>query len=96
MRLTALLATLGTVAACARPNYAEQWPDRFSLSAGPQPGYAIKQIVEKQAPVTLVADDGSICRTSEERFAVSKEGSWIACIWNLPSLDSTEIAQAGT
>jgi hypothetical protein len=93
MRIITQLAALASLAACARPNYAERWPDRFKFSAGPQPGFAIKQVVEKQAPVTLVADDGSICRTSEERFADTREGRLIACVWNLPSLDSTEIAR---
>jgi hypothetical protein len=50
-------------------------------------------VIEKQAPITLVAYDGSICRTSRDRFATTKEGKWIACIWNLPSLDSTETAR---
>jgi hypothetical protein len=93
LRLLAPLLALGVLSACARPDYAESWPDRGLLSAGPQPGYAIKRVIEKQAPITLVAYDGSICRTSRDRFATTKEGKWIACIWNLPSLDSTETAR---
>jgi hypothetical protein len=75
---------------CARPDYAEQWPDRFLLSAGPQPGYAIKRVLERQPPATLVADDGSVCRTSPQRFNATKEGRWIDCIWDFPILDSTQ------
>ena len=84
---------LVAISGCARPDYAETQPDRFFLTAGPQPGYAIKRIVEKQPPITLVGDDGSVCRTSPKRFAGTREGRWIACLWNLPVLDSTQIAR---
>jgi hypothetical protein len=77
------------LAACARPDYAEQRPDWLLASAGPQPGYAIKRVIEKDPPVTLVADDGTLCRTSRERYKVTKEGAWIACLWNLPAPDTT-------
>lgn len=92
MRKLIVLAATCLVPGCARPDYANTWPDRFALSAGPQPGYAIKRVVERQGPITLFADDGSICRTSRERFAATKDGAWTACVWALPNLDSTEIA----
>lgn len=72
------------ISGCARPDYAESWPHRFTLSAGPQAGYAIKQIVERQPPATLVGDDGSVCRTSRYRYARTREGAWIACDWAFP------------
>jgi hypothetical protein len=77
---------------CARPDYAEHWPDRFILSAGAQPGFAIKRVIERQPPATLVGDDGSLCRTSRERFNRTREGRWISCAWSLPTLDSAPIA----
>jgi hypothetical protein len=89
------LVAVCLVASCARPNYAERWPDHFIVSAGPQPGYAIKRVIEKLSPTTLVGDDGSVCRTSEERFTDSSVGRWIGCAWTLPSLDSTDLAQVG-
>jgi hypothetical protein len=46
-KLIVLAATCLISAACARPDYAETWPGRFDLSAGAQPGYAIKRVVEK-------------------------------------------------
>jgi hypothetical protein len=94
MRNLIVLAAICLVSSCARPDQAHTWPDRLALSAGPQPGYAIKPVVEKQGPITLVADDGSVCRTSRGRFAATKVGRWIACIWALPSLDSTEMGRA--
>jgi hypothetical protein len=93
MRTLTFLIPAAIIAGCAPPNHAERWPDRFLLSGGPQPGYAIKQVIEKQSPTALVADDGSVCRTSSERFDSTKEGQWIDCIWNLPVLDSTEVVQ---
>ena len=92
MRKLVLLAATCLLPTCARPDYADTWPDRFGFSARAQPGYAIKRVVEKQGPVTLVGDDASVCRISRERFGTTKEGAWIACIWALPSLDSTEVA----
>jgi hypothetical protein len=92
VRAVTLLIALGPVAACARPDYAQRWADGSIVSAGPQPGYAIKQVVEKQGPITLVGDDGSVCRTSLRRFADTGVDAWIACNWGLPGLDSTEVA----
>lgn len=93
MRAVVTLTAACLVSSCARPDYAESWPDRFTVSAGPQPGYAIKRVIDKVQPVTLVGDDGSVCRTSVERFTGTDRGRWIACLWTLPSLDSTELAQ---
>jgi hypothetical protein len=75
--------------ACARPDYGESRPDWLLLSAGAQPGYAIKRVVEKVPPATLVGDDGSICPTSLERYETTREGSWTACAWTLRALDDT-------
>jgi len=85
MHIPILLITIFGAIGCARPDYADTWPDRLSLSAGPQPGYGIKQVVEKQAPETLIADDGSVCRVSPERFSRAREKRWISCHWNLPA-----------
>jgi hypothetical protein len=60
---------------------------------GPQPGFGIKQVIEKQHPITLLADDGSVCRTSRERLSRAKEMTLVACVWNLPALDSISMSQ---
>jgi hypothetical protein len=82
-----MLILIWLAAACARPDYSATWPDRFIISAGPQPGYAIKQVVEKLGSATLLGDDGSVCRTSRHRFATTDIGSWIDCTWTLPTID---------
>lgn len=92
MRKLIILAATCVVSGCARPDQGHTWLGGIAISAGPQPGYAIKRVIEKQNPLTLVGDDGSLCRTSRERFNRTKEGAWIACVWALPGLDSTEMA----
>jgi hypothetical protein len=61
--------------------------------AHPQVGFAIKQVVGKIEPQSLEADDGSVCRTSRDRFERTRTGKWIACSWSYPFLDSTAVAQ---
>ena len=95
MRNLVQLLAIGWLAACALPNHADRWPDRLGFSAGPQPGYAIKRVVEKQEPFTLVADDDSACRTSRERFTYTSVGDWIDCGWSIPAADSAQTARAG-
>lgn len=95
MRFALLLISINLISGCARLDYAERWPDHLTLAAGPQPGYAIKQVIDKQKPAALVADDGSVCWTTTERFGSTSVGAWIACNWALPSLDSTGLAQVG-
>ncbi len=81
MRFSLPLLLACAISSCARPDYAERWPTSFHLSAGPQPGYAIKRVIDKQEPTLLLADDGSVCRTSVERFSRTRTGKWIACDW---------------
>ena len=94
MRTAVSLLAFCLVSACARPDFAAFWPHRFdiSISAGPQPGYAIKRVIEKLGPITLLGDDGSVCRTSGERFAATQVDDWISCDWTLPSPGSIDVA----
>lgn len=87
MRTLIQLLAAGSLAACAVPNHADRLPDRFGLSAGPQPGYSIKRVVDKEAPSTLVADDESACRTSPARFDHTSVGEWVDCGWSIRDAD---------
>ena len=87
MRTFTPLLVACAICSCARPDYAERWPSSFLLSGGPQPGFAVKPVVDKQEPAILLADDGSECRTSVERFTRTKVGKWIACDWALQARD---------
>jgi hypothetical protein len=93
MRYLMILAVI-SVPACAPPNYSERWPHSLMISGGPQVGFAIKQVVNKESPQTLLADDGSVCRTSGDRFKRTRLGKWIACSWSYPTLDSNHVAIA--
>ena len=81
MRISLLVLGTIIVSACARPDYVESFQNRAQVSGGAQAGYAIKQVLEKRKPETLVAEGGSVCRTSVRRFAATHSGAWIACDW---------------
>jgi hypothetical protein len=94
VRLSVWYTTLALLGACARPAPVVVPPDHFFVPLYPALlGYGVKRVIDKQAPITLVAHDGSVCRTSRDRFARTRTGKWIACVWNFPSLDSTASAQ---
>ena len=86
-RIVALLATY-LIGSCARPDNVYRWPTSSVLSAGAQPEFAIKAVVDKQKPASLIAEDGSVCRTSVQRFTRTAVGKWIACSWQLPASDT--------
>jgi hypothetical protein len=52
-------------------------------SSGAQPGYAVKLVRWKEAPSTVVGDDGSVCRLTAERFTKVKADDWLACEWTI-------------
>lgn len=77
VKTLALGAALAGVAGCGRQR-AEPTPNP-SVSA--RTGWATKEIVGKRAPETLVANDGTICRVSPDRFANSRVGTSLRCNW---------------
>ena len=44
-------------------------------------GWYTKRVVTKQAPETLYAEDGTICRLSPERFRDTAVGALLYCNW---------------
>ena len=44
-------------------------------------GWAIKRVLTKQEPSTLLAQDGTICRVSADRFKDTQVGRDTACDW---------------
>ena len=93
MRVLVSLTVTCLIWSCAPPDYGELRPGVFLLTGGAQYGYAIKQVVEKEQPAVLIAEDGSICRTSVMRFRATDLGRWIDCNWT-PGLDLTPLAVA--
>ena len=41
-----------------------------------------KRVIGKEAPLDLVAEDGTRCETSRERFERTKIGSKVWCLWS--------------
>ena len=87
---TALLAVC--ISSCALPDYSYVWHTGFLVAAGPQPVFAVKPVVKKQKPAVLLAYDGSVCRTSVERFRGTAVGKWVACDWQLPDPEAQSVS----
>jgi hypothetical protein len=85
VRLTLLLLGLSLTGGCStRADQVFGAPGRLVTgSSGPQPGYTIKLVRAKEAPSDVVADDGSVCRLTAERFAGVEAGDWLSCEWNI-------------
>lgn len=85
MRIALLLAAVSLITGCAsRADQVFTAPGRLTTgSSGAQPGYAIKLVRAKQDSTEVVADDGSLCRLTPERFPQVEPGRWIACNWTI-------------
>ena len=44
-------------------------------------GWATKRVLTKQEPSTLLAQDGTICRVTADRFRDTQVGRDMACDW---------------
>ena len=44
-------------------------------------GWATKRVLTKQEPSTLIAQDGTICRVSSDRFKDTQVGRDTSCDW---------------
>jgi hypothetical protein len=75
-----LSLTLGLVAVllsgCAVPLYM-----RGQRSPDPTHVLARKLVVEKTAPLDLIAEDGTRCETTKRRFERTRIGSKVWCLW---------------
>ena len=56
-------------------------PTRGLRGGDAPPEFAEKLVVGKEPPNELIADDGSRCITSRERFDRTRVGSEIWCVW---------------
>jgi hypothetical protein len=75
----ALCAFATTAAACAG-RYVEPSPAGVMVKSA-RIGWYTKKVVTKQPPETLLAEDGTICRVSPDRFAATKSGAAVYCNW---------------
>ena len=81
VRATLLLLAAGvTSGACARPVQVAPRAGGVDVASG-QLGWATKRLATKEPPGTLVAEDGTICRVSAERYAATPPRSLVRCDW---------------
>ena len=64
-------------------------------SSGALPGYGIRLVQAKEAPTTVLGDDGSVCRLTSERFGKVAVGDWLSCEWTIEPEPTASIAQEG-
>jgi hypothetical protein len=51
------------------------------VGSGPSRGLARKRVATKQEPYTLVAEDGTSCQVSADRFGDVSVGNAELCMW---------------
>jgi hypothetical protein len=96
MRSPQLLIALLLVCGCA-PRADHVFSARGLLvgSLGALPGYGIKLVRAKEAPSTVLGDDGSVCRLTAERFDQLDVGDWLSCEWTIEPEPTASSAEAG-
>jgi hypothetical protein len=57
-------------------------PIRGLNGSGHRPALDRKLVVGKDPPVTLIAEDGTRCITSRDRFEQTRIGSEVWCVWS--------------
>jgi hypothetical protein len=79
-----LFVICGAVACSSSPARVSPTPTGgIRVEQGLQLGWAIKRVVTKQEPSTLIAQDGTVCRVSPDRFKDTKVGRDTTCEWQL-------------
>lgn len=51
------------------------------VGIGATRGWAIKEVVQKSPPRTLLARDGTICMVEESRYEETRIGAQVQCDW---------------
>ena len=73
------------LAACAqgRPRIETTPAGGIGVTAGRRLGWETKRVMTKQPPETLVAEDGTVCRVSPDRYKDTAAGARVECDWQL-------------
>lgn len=51
------------------------------IASSRETGWYRKKVVTKQEPETLLAEDGTICRVSPDRYKATRIGTVVYCNW---------------
>ena len=73
------LLTTAVLASCGGRGL-EPRPGGIVVTSG-RVGYYLKKVVGKQAPETLVAEDGTTCRVAANVFRSTVTGTSVRCNW---------------
>lgn len=74
-----VLVTFAATAGC-RPRHIEPRPGGVIVRSD-RTGWYLKKVVAKDPPETLLAEDGTICRVSPERYRATAVGTALRCNW---------------
>ena len=76
-------AALAAAAACASaaPRVVTGPGGAVGVTAGVRLGWATKRLATKEPPATLVAEDGTVCRVTPDRYAATEERALVSCDW---------------
>jgi hypothetical protein len=79
-----LLFLLTALVACASgPARVSPQSGGVRVERGMALGWGVKRVVTKTPPSTLVAEDGTVCRVSTDRYKDTKVGRSVSCDWQL-------------
>ena len=67
--------------ACGPGAQVSPTPHGVRVDERAQIGWATKRVLTKQEPSTLLAQDGTICRVTPDRFKSTEIGRDTACNW---------------
>ena len=76
-----ILFVIAAAIACAGPARVSPAPGGGVTVEHTRLGWATKRVLTKQEPSTLIAQDGTICRVSADRFKDTQVGRDTSCDW---------------
>ena len=84
LRYSLMVAMLATVAGCVyrgKQVGVTGTPGGAAVGVGPTRGWAIKEVVQKNPPHSLLARDATVCEVSDDRYRETRIGAQISCEW---------------
>lgn len=55
----------------------------IGVESGVRLGWYTKRVATRQPPSTLLAEDGTLCRVSPDRYAATEVGTMVQCDWQI-------------
>ena len=83
MRCTIFIVAAAAACSPAPARVSTPGPRAVKVEDGLELGWAKKRVITKQPPSTLIAQDGTICRVTSDRYKGTEIGRDTACDWQL-------------